>query len=154
MAESWQRWEGRLVDDRFPLRQYVAGTDHSGVFLTDGPDKSKAAIKLVQVDPKDQQKQLSRWEQAAKLSHPNLLRILGMGRCKTDGVDALYVVTEYAEENLGQILPTRALEPGEVKQMLPPILEALSYLHREGWVHAHVKPSNAKVEYIPIIASA
>ena len=54
----------------------------------------------------------------------------------------LYVVMEYAEENLAQILPQRSLSPEEVKEMLPPMAETLAYLHQAGLAHGHIKPSN------------
>jgi TonB family protein len=49
---------------------------------------------------------------------------------------------EYADEDLSQILPQRALAPAELADMLPPLLDALSYLHGKGLVHSRVKPSN------------
>ena len=33
--ETWKSWEGRTVDGKFPLRQYLGGSDHSAVFLTE-----------------------------------------------------------------------------------------------------------------------
>jgi TonB family protein len=52
------------------------------------------------------------------------------------------VVTECADEDLSQIIPQRALSPGEAREMLRPVLEALAYLHGKGLVHGHVKPAN------------
>jgi TonB family protein len=49
---------------------------------------------------------------------------------------------EYAEEDLAQILPQRALAPAEVTDLLPALLDALAYLHGKGFVHSRVKPSN------------
>ena len=97
----------------FPLRQYLGGSDHSAVFLTErrGREPQKAAIKLITVDPANTAAQLARWEFAAKLSHPHLLRLFETGSCQLDNVVLLYVVMEYAEENLAQILPQRALTP-------------------------------------------
>jgi TonB family protein len=57
-------------------------------------------------------------------------------------MDFLYVVMEYAEEDLSQILPQRPLTAAEVREMLEPVLSALTYLHGQGLVHSHVKPSN------------
>ena len=44
----------------------------------------------------------------------------------------LYVVTDFAEENLGQILPNRPLTIPETEYMLRSVLEVLGYLHGPG----------------------
>ena len=58
------------------------------------------------------------------------------------GQTLLYAVMEYAEEDLSQILPQRPLAPAEVTDLLPPLLDALSYLHGKGFVHGRIAPSN------------
>src|SRR5580700_675903 len=49
---------------------------------------------------------------------------------------------EFAEENLAEILPQRALTAEEVRDGLDPALDVLVYLHGKGLVHGHLKPSN------------
>jgi TonB family protein len=71
-----------------------------------------------------------------------LIRILDGGRCWLAGNDLIFVVTEYAEENLGEVLPRRTLTAAEGYAMLKPILAALKYLHAQGLVHGHLRPSN------------
>jgi TonB family protein len=145
MSETWKQWEGRTVGGRFPLQSYLGGSDHSAVFLTlrqtAAGDSGKAAIKLISA-PADAEKQLLRLKLAGELNHPNLIRIFEAGRCELDGADLLYVVEEYAEENLSQILPERALTAEEVRAMLPPVLRALQFVHDKGFVHGHIHPSN------------
>ena len=140
--EEWKKWEGR-VDGKFPLRQWLGGSDHSAVFLTERPGQpeQKVAIKLIAAEA-DADRQLSCWRAAVQLSHPHLMRIYDAGRCRLDGTSLLYMVMEYAEEDLSQILPQRALAPGEVTELLPALLDALAYLHSKGFVHGRVKPSN------------
>ena len=144
MSETWKRWEGSTVDGRFPLQSYLGCSDHSAVFLTQGGagDSGKAAIKLIAADPAGAGDQLLRWEAAGELTHPNLIRIFSRGRCELEGTELLYVVMEYAEENLSQILPERALTAEEARAMLPPILRALQCVHDKGFVHGHIQPSN------------
>jgi TonB family protein len=143
MSESWKQWEGQIVDARFLLRRYLGGSEHSAVFLTErGIPPQKVAIKFVQFDEPDAELQLFRWKHAAKLSHPHLLRIYESGRCRLGDFDLLYVVMEYAEENLSQFLPQRPLTPAEARDVLTPTLQALAFLHGEGLVHGHVRPSN------------
>jgi TonB family protein len=142
-TEHWKTWEGRVVDAKFPLRQWLGGSDHSAVFLTErsGPSSPKAAIKLIPARA-DSEPQLARWRAAAKLSHPHLLPIFAVGTCQIDGTSLLYLVIEYAEEDLSQILPQRPLTAAEVADMLPPIVDAVAYLHAQGYVHSSIKPSN------------
>jgi TonB family protein len=138
-------WEGRLVSGKFPLRQWGGGSEHSAVFLTDRPGQGqasqKAAIKLIAADA-DADRQLARWRTGAQLSHPHLIRIFEFGRCDFGTIALLYVVMEYAGEDLSQILPQRGLAPAEVADMLPPLLDALCYVHGKGLVHSRIKPSN------------
>jgi len=137
-------WIGQSVDGRFPLQKYLCGSDTTAVFLTNIADtpEAKAVIKLVLANSCDPDAQLALWRSAAKLSHPNLIRILDGGRCWLAGDDLVFVVMEYAEENLGEVLPRRALTPAEGEVMLRPVIDALKYLHRQGLVHGHLRPSN------------
>ncbi|MGA9799456.1 MAG: TonB family protein [Terriglobales bacterium] len=144
MTRDWKQWEGQVVNGTFPLRQYLGGSEYSAVFLTErrGREPQKAAIKLVAAEPATTGVQLSRWEAAAKLSHPHLLRLFETGSCQLDKVVLLYVVMEYAEDNLAQILPHRALAPDEVRDLLEPALDALTFIHGKSMVHGRLKPSN------------
>jgi TonB family protein len=65
-----------------------------------------------------------------------------MGRCQLGGLQFLFVVMEYAEQNLSQILGQRALTVDEVREMLPPILDALGFLHSQHQVQGRLKPTN------------
>jgi|SRR5208282_1753501 len=146
MSETWKQWEGRTVAGRFPLQSYLGGSDHSAVFLTltqsAAGDSEKAAIKLISAGAADADKQLLGWKAARDLNHPNLICIFEAGRCELENTDLLYVVEEYAEENLSQILPERALTAEEVRAMAPPVLRALQFVHDKGFVHGHIQPSN------------
>src|ERR1017187_1954016 len=140
-------WVGRTVDYRFPLLKWLGGSELGGVFLTElgGPGSQKAAIKLIPADGEDVESRLAGWAAASTLSHPHLMRLLHNGQCRIEGIPLLFVVTEFAEEVLSQIIPDRPLSSAEVEQMLNPALDALSYLHARGFVHSHLKPSNIMV---------
>lgn len=146
MSEAWQPWVGCTVDGRFPLLSYLGGSDHSAVFLTLAQggvgDPNKAVIKLIPADAADAEKQLLLWETASELTHPHLIRIFAAGCCELEGTALLYVVQEYAEEDLSQVLPERALTAEEVRRMLPPILRALQCVHDAGLAHGRIQPSN------------
>ncbi|HTB12814.1 MAG TPA: TonB family protein [Bryobacteraceae bacterium] len=141
IAEFSAQWEGRTIEGGFPLRQHLGAGESSSVFLTTYAERN-AAVKLIPADPQTADAQLLRWREAAKLSHINLLRIFATGRCELDGMQLLYIVTERAEEDLSQVLPDRSLTAVEAREALEPTLSALDYIHRQGFVHAHIKPSN------------
>jgi TonB family protein len=144
MTEAWKQYEGQVVDGKFHLRQYLGGSDHSAVFLTEIAlhPALKAAIKFIPADAETAATKISQWQLAAKLSHPNLIQIFDAGRSHLGGRDLLFVVTEFAEENLAQIIPQRALTSEEVQDMLPPVLDVLSYIQSQGLVHSRLRPEN------------
>src|SRR6267154_3044885 len=147
MNEVWTKWEGQVISGVFPLRRFLSASDHSAVFLTEykAQNLPDAALKLVPVIPTLAQAQLSQWTTAATLSHPHLMRLLEAGRCQIEGRPFLFIVMEYAEQTLSQILPRRALTPGEVREMLHPTLSALAFLHGKDLVQGRLKPSNIVV---------
>ena len=82
MTEAATKQIDQVVAGKFRLGQLVGRTQRTAVFLTeyDGQPVKKAAIKLIPADSVDTLAQLSRWKQAAKLSHSHLVRLLEMGR--------------------------------------------------------------------------
>ncbi|HVI07542.1 MAG TPA: TonB family protein [Candidatus Binatia bacterium] len=135
----WKQWEGKVVAEKFQLRQWLGGSDHSAVFLTENAAGQKAAIKLIADDGPES---LNRLSAARTLAHPHLIRLFDCGRGEIDSTAFLYMVMEFAEENLSEILPVRALSAEEAKQTLRPAVEALGFLHKSGFVHGHIKPAN------------
>ncbi len=136
MSMNGKDWEGRVVDGRFPLLQYLGGGERSAVFVTERDDQGprKAAIKLVLAD--------APLSPAAELSHPRLLRLFETGRCQLDGTELAYLVMEFADENLAEVLSQRPLSAAEARQALEPILDALEYLRARGLVHGRLRPAN------------
>src|SRR5205823_11594850 len=105
MSEAWAKWEGR-VTGAFTLRRYLGSSDHSGVFLTEieGREPSQVALKVVPALATLVESQLSNWNDAANLSHPHLVRLLGTGRFQLDVTTHLYVVMELDDQNHAQLL--------------------------------------------------
>jgi TonB family protein len=117
-------------------------TEHSTVFSTELENGDKAAIKFMPAEAHEGTKQLAYWKRAAQLSHPHLLKIFESGRWQLSGRNQVYVVMQYADENLGEIVPSRALTSTEAREMLEPLLDCLGYLHGSGFVHGQLKPGN------------
>lgn len=144
MTKTWKQFEGHLVNEEFHLRQYLGGSSDKAVFLSGHGERrlQTAAIKLIRANRRNAELQLSRWTLAASLSHPHLIQIFQAGRCQLGNTELLYVVMEYAEEDLSLVLRDRPLTPAEARDMLAPALEALAYIHEKGFVHGHIKPAN------------
>ncbi len=144
MTEDWTKWESLVINGAYRLRRFLARSDHSVVFLTanTGNTAADAAIKLIPADPARSEAQLARWNAVVALSHPHLIRLFDAGRCQLGGHPFLFVVMEYAEQSLAQILPRRALTLDEVRELLPPTLDALAFLHGKNLVHCRLKPPN------------
>jgi serine/threonine protein kinase len=145
--EQSKQWEGQVVNGTYPLRQYIGGSDHSAVFLTEilSENPHKVAIKLIAADEANADIQLGRLRLSAKLSHPHLLQIFEVGRCELGDHQLLFVAMEYADENLAQILPQRPLTPQETRDLLIPTLDTLAYIHNNGFAHGRLKPTNILV---------
>jgi eukaryotic-like serine/threonine-protein kinase len=150
-------WVGKRIDGKFPLLAWLGGSGATGVFLTEvsngsqatgdvssAPAPIRAAIKLIVASPKSEDR-LAMWNLAATLSHPHVARIFQTGHATIEETKVVYIVSELAEEILGQIIPERPLTQDETRDMLFPILDALACLHGREYVHAHLKPSNILV---------
>jgi serine/threonine protein kinase len=144
MAEVWTKSEGELINGAFPLRRLLGSSDHGAVFLTEvkAHNVRDAAIKLVPDEPALTPARLSHWRMAAALDHPHLIRLFGSGQCQLGDRQFLFVVMEYADQTLAQILPRRALTLEEVRELLRPTLDALAFLHGKGLLQGQLKPSN------------
>jgi eukaryotic-like serine/threonine-protein kinase len=144
MSEHWKRWEGQVIEHKYQLRQFLGSTDHSAVFRAEyrDPEVRNAAVKFLAADLPHAEQVMADWKRAQELSHPNLLKIYSVGTCRIEEMDLLYAAMEYADENLGEILPQRALTVDEAREMLSAVIEVLVYLHVKRLTHGHIKPSN------------
>ena len=138
---DWKRWEGDLAGGEFPLEQFLGNGETSAVFRT-RLASGDAAIKLVPAAGVPAEQLVERWTRAQALDNPHLIKIVKTGTWTKAGLSLAYLVMEYADENLAEVLLKRALTADEVLEMLPPVAETLVSLHRLGLVHAHLRPSN------------
>jgi len=138
---DWNQWEGEIVDGEFPLERFLGAGDNGAVFRT-RLASGEGAIKLVPAGKAQADELLDRWNRARALDHPHLIRILRTGTWSKAGVLLAYLVMEYADENLATVLLERPLTADETLEMLPPVAEALAFLHRQGLVHGRLQPSH------------
>lgn len=147
MSGVWTKLEGHSVNGEFPLLRFLGVSTHSVVFLTESEKLGhpELALKLVPAVPALAQLQLARWKASAALTHPHLIQIFEASQCQIGERHFLYVVTDYADQNLAQLLERRALTEDETREMLVPVLDALAFLHEKKCVQARLKPSNVLV---------
>ncbi|MEO8028487.1 MAG: TonB family protein [Bryobacteraceae bacterium] len=141
---DWEQWVGEVIDGKYPLHRCLGSDDRSAVYLTgySATNLQKAAIKLVTGSAKEIDSLIVRWNQTADLQHPHLVDLVEAGRSEIDGTEFAYIVTDYADESLVEVLPERPLTEQEARDMLHPALEALGFLHERRFAHTAVKPSN------------
>ena len=138
---DWKQCEGELAGGEFPLERLLDGGEGGAVFLTRFRS-GRAVIKLVLDGQAQAGVLVERWNRAATLDHPHLVRIFAAGTWAVAGTPLAYLVMEYAEENLAEVLGERPLTTDETREMLLPVADALAYLHGQGLVHGNLKPSN------------
>jgi hypothetical protein len=147
MSTAWARWQGHVINGKLPLGNYLGSSDHSGVFLTESSAQgsSQLAVKLIPTTRAVAQARLPVWKKVNGLTHPHLLGLFDCGGCQLDGSPYLYVVMEYADQTLAQLLQQRAMSENEAREMLLPTLEALAFLHGLSLVQGQLRPSNILV---------
>lgn len=137
---------GSVIEGRFHLQRWLGGAGESGVFLTQiGRPPQNAAIKIIPAGIADADALLDQWNKAKHRNHGNLIQLFHAGYCRVDDCDLLYAVTDRADEILSDVLRVRPLTTAEVREMLDPLLETLSWLHGQNLVHGCLKPSNVMV---------
>ena len=146
LAPIWSGWQNAVINGVYPLQRLLNGSERSAVFLTErkGQVVTQAAVKIIPVE-RVTLAQLSHWRLTTGLLHPHLIQLFDAGLCQLGGRQYLFVVMEYAEQTLAQVLGQRALTADEVRELLPPTLEALSFLHGKGLVQGQLKPANILV---------
>ena len=143
MRDEWKKFEGHVLNDKFPLQKLLGSTSHSAVFLTQSPPPQPKTLAIKFINSlATADFQTSLLLSASKLRHPCLLRLLPGGHCQLAGADLVFALMEYAEEDLGQVLPYRPLSEKEAREILGLLLDALSHIHSKGFAHTHIKPSN------------
>lgn len=105
------------------------------------------AIKVLSPEFSENATMRERFVQEAKLqvklSHPNVVNILNY----LEDSRNIYLIMEYVEgENLEALLRRAgALPLSECRRITLGVLDALSFMHRQGIIHRDIKPSNIMI---------
>ncbi|XP_042456354.1 cyclin-dependent kinase F-4-like [Zingiber officinale] len=79
-----------------------------------------------------------------RLNHPNIVKLKEVIR---ENIDILYLVFEYMECNLYQLMKERvkSFSEVEIRNWCFQIFRALAYMHKQGYFHRDLKPENLLV---------
>lgn len=141
MYLAWRDLVRTIVDGGYFLKEYLREEGDSGVFLAESPEGYTVEVRVAQADGETADKYSQRWSAAARLSHPNLIRTLRSGRFRIDGAGYLFLISEKPDEVLQDVLIERPLTGEEARRVLQSSLEALQYLHDNGFAHGGIDPS-------------
>lgn len=112
--------------------------------------KRQVAIKILHPKNADSGRVLSEARALAKLSHPNIVQVLDVGR---EG-DELFIVMEYVGgRTLSDRLARGATLP-ELQPLLEQIADGLAAAHERGVIHHDIKPSNVLISEAGVVQIA
>jgi eukaryotic-like serine/threonine-protein kinase len=143
MVNEFLSRNDEIVDGAYRLGALIKRSIRSTVYKTEfGADGLPAVIKIREYEAPGSDELLERWRNAMELEHPNLLKIYAAGSSMLNGAPVVYVVMERADESLNGVLAERALTGDETRELVEPAVAALQYLHRKGYAHSRLSPSN------------
>ncbi|HHY0434107.1 TPA: serine/threonine-protein kinase [Vibrio parahaemolyticus] len=144
---------GQTVKNRYEIESILGHGGLCDVYLakdkileSSGSESPYVALKVLQKEfasqPETARMLIREAQQTQRLSHPNVIRVFDFG---VDG-DIYFLVMEYIDgetlESLVQRSRPNGLKYHAMLSILNQILDALSYAHSLGVVHADLKPAN------------
>jgi cell division septation protein DedD len=144
MANEFLARNEEIVGGIYRLGALISRSARGTIYETQSGETKPgpAVIKIREFESDEADYPGQQMRNAGQLEHPNLLKVYATGSSILDDVPISYMVMERADESLQEVLATRALTGGETLDLLVPVLEALQYLHKNGYAHSGLKPSN------------
>lgn len=139
---NWNFFEDKILEGGYEVQNCLQPGPQSATFqvriLGDRFTKAIATAFPPGTVPSEQ---LVIWEETLELRHDYLNVPLSVGEMPLDGTSAAYVITVAPDETLECVLRERALSPEEARQVVDVAVDALEYLHLNGFVHSALSPA-------------
>ena len=140
---SQQRHETRSLNQYELLEELGSGGFGSVWKACDGRLQRTVAIKRPRVSGKSTEQFLREARLAAKLKHPNIVRVFEVG---TDESDA-FIVSEFIDgQTLSEWISKAPRPRNQLIQICATVADALHHAHENGIVHRDLKPTNILVD--------
>lgn len=140
---------GQSINGKYILKKPLGYGGSSIVFLADiiSPTQNfdSVAIKLIEVDNNEKEKQIQELKIALSLKHKNLIDCYDFFDCDIEGKAVFGLVMELADGSLEDYLKqfeNLSLSAKNRDMIVKSILDALEYIHSRGIVHSDLKPGN------------
>jgi eukaryotic-like serine/threonine-protein kinase len=125
----WSDFESDIVEGRYTLGKLLRSEGRCGWFET--RFKEKPAIISVIESLNDESMLLERLRAVERIKDRNVVAIFETGATIVRDTPLVYALIEYTEENLEDVLRTRALSADETRQVADGLLNALRAIHKE-----------------------
>jgi eukaryotic-like serine/threonine-protein kinase len=139
----------RVFGNRYEIESKIARGGMADVFLAndtllDRPVALKVLFPELSVDPSFVERFRREAQNAAKLSHPNIVSVYDWG----EDNNTYFIVMEYLDgKSLSTMLRERGSLPAEEAAKIgEEVAAALSFAHRHDVVHRDVKPGNVLID--------
>lgn len=142
---------GKRLLDRYEVVEVIGRGGMGSVFKAcDTTLERDVAVKVLHSHLAIEANFRERFEREAKtmaaLNHPNIARVYDFGYDMSAGAYCIimehlpsWTLADHMTRLSGGDLPSRL---AEVRRILPPLADALTYAHERGMIHRDIKPSN------------